>query len=460
MAMCAVVKWPAAIPQVSLRLFRWYNKSVLPNAAAEADNKATGKTTQVSSTTPLRWLAASEGREWLERAASLPADQLARLQTLRPLVGPERAAALVEQLQLRKQAAERFPQAGKMLFTRAGLEQSTAPAVAQWRASLFPENECCLDLCCGIGGDLIPLAQRMPILAADSDSDALFCARHNLSLFASKHETRFLQADVTTLSLPALRSTGFRTLFCDPARRTMQQGGMVRTRSLGESSPPLHWMQTLRHALDFAALKLSPAVPRHELELLGGHTYFVSYGRVCREACCLLHLPHGPAGAVLLQQDATADTMHALPGESAQASPAMQWLVEPDPALIRAGLTDAFAVRTGCMRLAHGLDYLTAHSRFETPWADFYRILDAMPYHPAKVKQWLQARNARVTVVKQRGTDLQPEQVRRQLQTKKTADGVPLTLVLARIGRSFNAILCEPLHRTAAAEQEQQETAW
>ena len=83
--------------------------------------------------------------------------------------GIEAARWAIGQWELRKKAVGKFKQAAEMLFTAEALEQSTHEAVAKWRASQFPEGALVADLTTGIGGDLIALAKRGPVLGFDLD---------------------------------------------------------------------------------------------------------------------------------------------------------------------------------------------------------------------------------------------------------------------------------------------------
>ena len=71
--------------------------------------------------------------------------------------------------ELRLRARAKFDRAGRMFFTRSGLEQASAEVVARHRARRFDTAGPVADLCCGIGGDLIALAERHPVLAVDID---------------------------------------------------------------------------------------------------------------------------------------------------------------------------------------------------------------------------------------------------------------------------------------------------
>jgi hypothetical protein len=86
----------------------------------------------------MQFLLSEQGTAWLDEAAGLPgtpASHLADLSYLRRHLSPEQAGAVLEQVRLRARAAPRFERAAQMLFTGAGLQQSTHPVVAAHRAA-------------------------------------------------------------------------------------------------------------------------------------------------------------------------------------------------------------------------------------------------------------------------------------------------------------------------------------
>ena len=156
----------------------------------------------------LSWLMTEEGSGLLAAAERLPTDPLTRLTSLRRFTTPERAAAVVEMLELRRRARHRFPEAERLYFTSEGLEQATAAPIARYRAERFTEGVPVLDACCGIGGDAGALAHRAPVVAVDLNPAAALCAQANAAVFGGPHPVHALCADVTALDLSRLAACG------------------------------------------------------------------------------------------------------------------------------------------------------------------------------------------------------------------------------------------------------------
>jgi hypothetical protein len=75
----------------------------------------------------------------------------------------ERAHLVIDQVELRRRARDKFAIADRMFFTRKGLEQATDEQIAAVKAARFPAGQPLADLCCGIGGDLIALARGVGV---------------------------------------------------------------------------------------------------------------------------------------------------------------------------------------------------------------------------------------------------------------------------------------------------------
>ena len=109
---------------------------------------------------------------------------LALLQQLRRQFSPVEAGALLGLARLRQRATAKFPKADRLFFTAEALEQATAWPIAQWRAAWIDQQAPpgpVLDLGCGIGGDLLALAQRRRVIAFETDPVRIRLAEANVA---------------------------------------------------------------------------------------------------------------------------------------------------------------------------------------------------------------------------------------------------------------------------------------
>jgi hypothetical protein len=94
---------------------------------------------------------------------------LALAASLRQKYPAELAAAALTQQALRASARAKFSLAGQMLFTRTGLEQASCELTARHAAVRFAGSRLVADLCCGIGGNLVALAEARDQLVVGID---------------------------------------------------------------------------------------------------------------------------------------------------------------------------------------------------------------------------------------------------------------------------------------------------
>ncbi len=113
-----------------------------------------------------RALRTPSGQALLGEAAAADVGEdglLATATRLRERHDPALVAAALTQVRLRERARAKFgPDADRMYFTQAGLEQSTRASVAAHRARRFADRldgARVLDMGCGIGADLIARAR-------------------------------------------------------------------------------------------------------------------------------------------------------------------------------------------------------------------------------------------------------------------------------------------------------------
>ncbi|HEX8929862.1 MAG TPA: class I SAM-dependent methyltransferase, partial [Actinomycetota bacterium] len=121
----------------------------------------------------LELLESAEGLELLEwlaaRGPVAAGEELAVGERLRERYPAELVVAAMAQHELRGRARAKFAEPQRLLFTRDGLEQSSSEPVARHRAARYAGFPLVADLCTGIGGDLVALANGRAALAVDLD---------------------------------------------------------------------------------------------------------------------------------------------------------------------------------------------------------------------------------------------------------------------------------------------------
>jgi len=397
----------------------------------------------------LAYLASEEGMALLAYAATLPSDRLTRLQNLRKRTAPETAASVVSLLELRYRARAKFSDADLMFFTAEGLEQASSEAVARWRAAQFPANIALLDACCGIGSDARAFVKSRRVVAIDASPTTVFCAALNLK----EAECRIACADVTRLDLKHFASNGINAAFFDPSRRmTNAFGNRVRAASAEDYSPPLSFFSLLAKHFAYTAAKVSPAIADETLQSLGVGVEFVSHRGECKEAILWseafgrvprpMFVPEPRYTATVLQSDGTSQTLTASGVPLLPVSAPQQFLIEPDPAVIRAHLTAELAELMDAAPLESGIAYLTAETFQPTVFADTYRIQATCAMDKKAIQRELRTLNGRLTAIKKRGVEAEPEVWRIQI---KDVGETPYILILTRSQGKRIALFCTPV---------------
>jgi len=386
----------------------------------------------------LSWLESDTGQEALALAESLgPGEEtfLAVAQRLARRFPDVLARVAVEQAILRRQALPKFPRAGEMYFLREALEQSTGYRVAAYHADRLLGHTPQFDLGCGIGGDALALAARGPTIAIDHDGLRIHVLQANARSLGLGANLRAVRGD---LLRPVWRLPPTSVAFADPGRR--RQGRRVHAAS--SYLPPLAPMVQLASTTAGMGIKVSPAIDRLEIDSLGAEVEFISDGGDLKE--CVLwfgELRTADARATLLPD------RHTLTGPEAGGqppSPILEYLYEPDPAVLRAGLVRRLAERIGALQVDPELGLLTSGRMVHTPFAASYRVVDVMPFSEKALRAELRRRGVGQVTLKKRGSAVDTEALGRRLRLTGSGSA---TVLLTRVLRRPLAILVEPLAR-------------
>jgi THUMP domain-like/RNA cap guanine-N2 methyltransferase len=384
-------------------------------------------------------LLTPDGRELLDRLAGelvAPDRALELAQALRGQYPPDLVAAALTQQELRVAARAKFSRAQEMLFTRAGLEQASSEITSAHAAARYPADAPVADLCCGIGGNLISLGSRCPVLAVDLDPVSLAFARHNAGVYGVADRLAAVRADVRDLPLP-----GVHAAFIDPARRS---GG--RRLAAGRSEPPLGWCLDLAGRVPAVGIKAAPGLP-HELVPPGWEAEFVAVGRDLKEA--VLWSPALATAATRATVLPSGDTLAAASDRRARDVPIAApgaFLFDPSPAVTRAGLVEDLADQLGAWKIDPAIAFLSDDREHRSPFARTLRVLESAPWHERKFARRLRELGIGAADIRRRGLAGDVPQIHRRLALRGPGRA---TLVLTRVsGRPWGLICTDPTDTT------------
>ena len=375
----------------------------------------------------LRYLKSDRGKALLLEASTAIQQGLNTQIRLRNNHPAEFCRAALYLGELRMRALEKFPNASEMFFDRDGYEMATRADVAAYRAQRLSHCDEILDLCCGIGGDSMFLAQKAKVTAIDLSRTRIEMARFNCNLQKGR-DVVFVVGDANHFA------TRTSAIFIDPARR---KGGR-RTRRGQLYNPPISIADTLRKLSPNIIIKVSPAIPEEELPT-DAEIEFVSSGRQCREGL----IYWGPT-ATAHRRATVLPGPHTLTddakGESCIDSPGT-YLYDPDPAVVRAHLIDELARKIDAWKLDSKIAYLTNNHPIKTPFAKCYRILDVRPFGVKTLRKHLRQQGYFPSEIKRRRFPMEPSEIKRSLEVS-TGDK-PVVLVLSRISGKMTCLICE-----------------
>ena len=382
-------------------------------------------------------------------AGNAPAAQ-AELRTSHPV---EAVAAALTLAELRGRTAAKFSRSADLWCDRVRLEQATGEAVARHKATRFAaaaQDDPVLDLCGGLGGDAVALASHRPVVTVDRDPAASWMSGRNAAAYGVAENLMLRTADATDSLLSGPAALAGRLAHIDPDRRpTGDRGSVRRERRVEDYAPPLDFLRHLAAHAAGGAFKVSPAA-NWGGKFVGCEIELVSHGGECREATVWfgsLAEPHLHRATVLVG-GLTDSVPHTLAADPFAAIPEVgeidDYLFDPDPAIVRAGLVDELCARTGLRRLDDAEEYLTGDVPLSpdfTPFAAAFRVLEVCPNNPRAYRGAVRSAGAGDAEVKCRHLPVSAAAVRRKLPL--TAGGPRLTLVFARLAGKASAVLCE-----------------
>jgi len=370
----------------------------------------------------------------LEAVAACSEAERRSQKQLRMHFDAELVRAAVALHEARQRAAGRFPEADRLWLTRIGVEQATAWPVARHKARRLAGCGRVADLCCGVGSDTAALSQLADVLAVDRSPTMLRRAEWNTAVLGQPRQFSGAVADVTG------RAWTDWFVHADPDRRA---GRDRPVRRLADYQPGLAWLRQLVATARGGGIKLGPASdwPQQFGRTGGCEVELMSLSGECREATLWFGALAGttPRRATnvgsgeTLAGDPTAATRRVAAGLGA-------FLVEPDPAVIRAGLVDLLAEQHELGRTAADEDYLTGPTLPATSLAASFRIDEVLPAGLKPLRQALRRQPRQSYEIKCRRLKVDVEAVRRQLPL---GDGSPAVIIFCRVAGHGRAILAQ-----------------
>jgi len=366
----------------------------------------------------------------------------ALITSLRREHAPDLVAVAIALVIARRACEAKFPAAiaSTIMADPEAAQQASSWRAAHHKASRFAAVGAnrIVDLCCGIGGDLLALRTVGEAMGVERDALRAWMARVNTGA-----EVR--EEDVTKGDW----SGAF--VHIDPARRVVRGGTMRRVHELDESEPGRAFIEILLRSAAGASVKLGPGADldslpgaaETEIEIIGeshGLTQAVLWSgalalqRGWRRATVLANDPLR-SRSIALEPDAPC----AGETEALARGGAPDAILVPEPALERAGLSRRLAREIGARELAPGLGIFDMpQGRDAGPWFSAHAVQAMMPWRTRAVKSWLAAHDGGIVTVRTRGRAVDPDVAQAEL---RGAGSTGWTVFILRIGDEKRAII-------------------
>ncbi|MGV9304585.1 class I SAM-dependent methyltransferase [Nonomuraea sp. NPDC003727] len=448
-------------------------------------------------------LLTPRGQKALAEAVELASgDPVVAATRLRRTYDAALTSAALTQAKLRERGRAKFgDDAALMYFTPHGVEQATRREVAEHRArriALLTARPAApaspheipttpqgapprpgsrlrvVDVCSGIGGDLVALARAgCEVDAVDTDPLTVSVALANADALGLSDRVTVRTADAASVDPAA-----YDVLFADPARRTAKG----RTFDPNAYSPTWPVILDLLERAPAACLKVAPGIP-YEFVPPGAEAEWVSFKGEVKEAAIWtgalsgMAVDAGQAGTSVGQagtdagQAGTDAGGRAVPrarigeaaaggaefgrratllpeggtltptGAQAPVGPVGRYVYEPDGAAIRAHLVAEVAAMVNG-RLADPLiAYITGDDLVDTVWASRYEVNEVMPFSVKKLRAALRARNVGNVTIKKRASAVDIERLRSDL---RLSGNISAVVILTRISDRPSVLICTP----------------
>ena len=377
------------------------------------------------------------------------AEHAARIEALAPEIALTKASVFADRARLdaefgqharavsaliaaQRQADGKFP--GWWLTDSDAAQQATPALVAAHRARTLAGAGATLvhDVTCSVGSEAPHMVDAgLTWLGSDLDEARLRMARYNLGRGAW-----LVRADALyPVSVPGAGGV----VVADPARRKNGR----RITDPADLEPPLPALVDAYRGTELA-IKCAPGIDYSEWD---GLVSVVSLDGGVKETC--LYTPGIGTGreAVVLRADGFVDVVRGagdVVGEGDQCTDGPgEWIVEPDGAVIRAGLVQEWARRHGLWMLDPHIAFLTG--RDVPPGYSGFRLREVVQLKTLKAA--LRAHDAGSVEILVRGVGVDPDALRKKLKLKGAHQRA---VIVARVGDDALAYICDAReHRPA-----------
>ena len=398
----------------------------------------------------ISWLQSPAGQAVIQSAKG-HSDPLIAIPALRKQfsqISPDLISLAFGQAQLQHRLEARWGvSAADLLLTDDGISQATRPEVARYRANFiankFGANAHVLDLTCGLGFDSREFARAgLRVTSIEIDPEVAEYAKHNLEHLGVEVHC----ADANEFVIP----NDVDVVFVDPARRDPiaakdSAGNTKRIFNPSQWSPSWDKINEITTSHPVIA-KVAPGIDKSDLEDLDAR-WISSDGDLVE--CFLSSAGTGIRAAVLIDSEKDLN-IEVMGGTATNTAPLGNYLVVPDPALIRASALDAVAqVCNGGLVNEHiawlssnDVDAVSELAKQSPTLASVLKIESYFKFSEKYLVANLKDVIATGVTVMTRGMQLDVEAIRKLAVKATTTGGQELVIAIYRDDAGPQALIC------------------
>jgi THUMP domain-like len=121
-------------------------------------------------------------------------------------------------------------------------------------------------------------------------------------------------------------------------------------------------------------------------------------------------------------------------------APPGDWLLDPSPAVTRAGLVEDLARTVGGWKIDDQVGFVSTAAAVETPFARTLRVSASLPWNLKALRAVLRQRGVGAVEVRKRGSAVDVEELRRKLRL--AGDGSAVVVLTRAAGQPW-ALVCD-----------------
>ena len=380
-----------------------------------------------------QWLVSDAALPWLAQLEGQSQPAVSVVSRLRKQLSPQRVHLILETAALRVRAVAKFPAADRMFFTEKGLQQASAAGIAAYKAASFPTSGRIVDLCCGIGGDLLGLAavETRDVVGVERDETVALLAQANSRACG-------VEFSVETNKVVAESVSGAAAWHLDPDRRPQNR----RTSRVELGSPGEEVIEGLLQNCPHAAIKLSPAAELPEHWRASFEAEWIAETRECKQLVArsgaLARFP-GQHVATILRGSEVVDQVVGEPEMEVEVAESIgRFVYEPGPAVLAANLHGSLAAEHGLNSVGRDVVYFTGDQLLETPLLAAFEVIEWLPLDQKKLQSLLRKLDIGQVEIKKRCVEIDPAKLQKKLRGSGAGQA---TVLIAPVAGRVTAII-------------------